>query len=588
MTTNMTTTNMTTTTNPRYNTTLAYSRGPINSVVDPMLRDYAGFSDDELLTELDMVDIKVEADLSTASFREFVKQAWKVIEPGRELVWNWHIDYVCEYLEAFHKRKRLSDKRILNRMILNIPVRSMKSLLVSVFYIPWVWTEDPSHQFLTLSHNDKLAQRDAVKSRVIINSEWYQRRWGKRFRIRADQNEKSRYETNKNGHRIAMGMKSRGTGENADTIIIDDPHDASQAQSEADRSAVLEAYDNKFSTRLNDPIKGGVCLIMQRLHELDLTGHLLKFQRAYDPDRDNIDMDDIDEPWEHLCLEMTYGGKPRYLSSLGLDEPRKEEGELLWPARFPRTVVERITKRLGSYGSSGQLQQKPTPASGGILKKAWWRMWPSDRPFPTCVYLIQSYDTAFTKEDHQINASSSSSVSSYSARSTWGVFYNELRGRYCILLVEAWRDKCEYPTLRKEAKTAYQEQDPDMVLIEDKASGSSLIPDLRRAGVPVVTATPGRSKRARGEDKIFRTYSVQSILESGLVYYPNRIWAEEFVEDVGMFPNGASNDWTDTLTQAWERIRKMFLINHPDDVTDEEDMEEHEEKDASERSAVYG
>ena len=555
-----------------------------HTVIDPVRINYSGYDNNELKELMNLIDIKFEARVSSVSFKEFVRQAWNVIEPGREMFWNWHLSYICEYMEAFSKRKKLSDKRILNRLILNQPVRTMKSLIVSVFYIPWVWTWEPHHQFLTLSHSDKLASRDAVKSRVIINSEWYQLRWGKKFEIRSDQNEKARYENNKNGHRISMGMKSSATGENADTILIDDPHDASRAQSEADRGTVLENYDNKFSSRLNDPVKGGICLIMQRLNELDLTGHLIKHQKAYDPDRDNVDLDDMEEPWEHVVLEMTYEGKPRYRSSLGLDEPRTKVGELLWYERFPQKVVDRMAKRLGSYGASGQLQQNPVPSEGGILKKTWWRKWPTGKPFPACVFLMQSYDTAFTEKDHEVNASTSSSKIAYSARSTWGVFYNEMRGRYCIFLVEAWHAMVDYPTLRKEAKTAYKEQDPDMVLIEKKASGHSLIQDLRRADIPIVTASPGR-----GEDKISRAYSVQSVLESGLVYYPDRMWAEDFINEVGMFPAGASSDFVDTATQAWERIRKMYLINHPDDVTDEEDMDEHEESEADpQQEAAYG
>lgn len=529
-----------------------------------------------------------EAEKLSNSFEAFVRAAWDQVEPGRELKWNWHTTYMCLELEALAHRQELPllDRegvpRILNRLIMNVPVRTMKSLLVSVFYLPWVWTWAPGHQFMTLSHSDKLAHRDAVKSRVIVQSEWYQRRWGKTVAIRDDQNEKSYYENTANGHRISMGMKSAATGHNADTILIDDPHDAKKAESDADRTTVLDNYDAKFSSRLNDPTTGAICLVMQRLNALDLTGHLLREQSEYradeDPDGRLDRLEQLEEYWEHLCLEMEFGGTPRYKSSLGLDDPRKDKGELLWPDRFPKPVVARMVKRLGTYGASGQLQQRPSPEAGGILKKYWWRKWPQAKPFPACVHVLQSYDTAYTEKEHNDNAASASASVSYSARTTWGVFYSEERGRYCILLIEAWRDMVDYPVLRREAQKAYGDQEPDAVLIEKKASGQSLIQDLRRGNIPVVTTTPTTDKTARA-------YSVQPVLESGLVYYPDRRWAEDVVEDISMFPNGASADWTDTATQAWERIRRLFLVQHPDDVPEED---EYEEPKLRKQVAAYG
>lgn len=486
------------------------------------------------------------------SLREYIPEAWNVLEPGREFVSNWHIDIICEYLQA------ISDGQ-LHRLVINIPFRCMKSLLVSVFWPTYTWIEEPQHQFLTLSHAEKLAVRDALKSRRLMRSDWYQERWQSSFEFTGDQNEKSRYENDKNGHRIALGIKAGVTGEGGDTVIIDDPHDADKAQSDVERENVLDSFDHKIISRLNNQVTGNIVLIMQRLHQKDLAGHVLAEEV---------------ESWEHLCLPMEYEG-PRYHSVLGLDDPRTEIGEVLEPIRFPPEVIARLKRQLGSYGASGQLQQRPSPSEGGILKKTWWRKWPAGKPWPKCDYVLQSWDTAFSDADFKQNARS--------ARTTWGVFYDEIVGShereygartlgedgisgegFGIILLEAWADHVDYPQLRKEGLTSYRQWKPDAVLIEKKASGQSLLQDMRKAGIPCLAYNPDR-------DKVARAYSVQALLEGGLIFHPDRKWAEDVIEECGMFPNGEFADFVDTCTQAWIRLRNLHLIEHPDDGNDEDD-----------------
>lgn len=515
--------------------------------------------------------VEDEKQRLSESLREYTAAAWNVLEPGRKFISNWHIDYICEYLEAMTRGD-------ITRLVINIPFRCMKSLLVCVFWPTWTWTRTPQHQFLTLSHAEKLAVRDALKSRRLMRSPWYQERWHESFQFTGDQNEKSRYENDMNGHRIALGIKAGVTGEGGDTIIIDDPHDAEKAQSDVERENVLDSYDHKIVTRLNDQTTGNIILIMQRLHQKDLAGHIL-LEEAGD--------------WEHLCLPMEYEGPTRYVSVLGLDDPRTEIGELLEPTRFPRDAIRKLKRSLGTYGASGQLQQRPSPAEGGILKKTWWRKWPAGKPWPRCRYILQSWDTAYSKEDFDKN--------SRSARTTWGVFFDEIVGLaerdfgpesklgepllkgegFGIILLEAWADHAEYPQLRKEGLKSYKEWKPDAVIIEKKASGQSLIQDMRKAGIPVLSYQPDR-------DKVARAYSVQAMLEGGLIFVPDRKWVSEVIEECGMFPNGEYDDFVDTCTQAWIRLRSLHLVEHPDDDFYDEDDDEDDFKKGKIKEAAYG
>jgi predicted phage terminase large subunit-like protein len=474
----------------------------------------------------------------------FIWEAWPVLEPGRKLKWNWHIDAICAYLEAFERRE-------FNRLIISVPPRCMKSLCVSVFYPAWKWARTPAHQFLSLSHNQDLALRDAVKTRLLVESEWYQNLWGDKVQISKDQNEKKYYSNTANGHRNAQGIGAGLTGKGGDDILIDDAHDAEKAQSDVERQNTLDAYDHKVVTRLNDQVTGGICIIQQRLHEQDLVGHVKKKEK---------------QEWVELVIPMEYDGE-RYRSRVGEqhNDPRTELGQLLWEERFPRGPVEALKEDLGEYGTAGQFQQRPTPAGGGILKKHWWREWPEDQPLPVCDHIFESWDTAYSEEGLEDN--------SYSARIEWGVFWHEPLQRYCLLMLDAWDGRVDYPDLREQAQRVEKERKPDRHLIEKKASGQSLIQDLRRAGVPVYRYNPDR-------DKVARAYAVQAMLQSGQVWYIKRKWALRVIDMVAAFPNGAppSKDYTDVFTQALLYLRNGWWVEHPDDPEDEEPPRDNERR----------
>tara|TARA_R110000772_G_scaffold42363_4_gene98429 strand:+ start:2532 stop:3809 length:1278 start_codon:yes stop_codon:yes gene_type:complete len=425
----------------------------------------------------------------------------------------------------------------------------MKSISVAVALPAWTWTIQPEKRFLFASYASSLSVRDSVKCRRLISSPWYQHHFGDKFVLTGDQNQKQRFENDKTGMRIATSVDGALTGEGGDIIVIDDPHNVREAESSAVREGVLEWWDQAMQTRLNDPKTGAFVIIMQRVHENDLTGHILANEH---------------DDWDHLCLPARYevGHPSETKSSLNFTDPRTKEGELLWEERIDETTLTKLERSLGTYAAAGQLQQRPMPKGGGILRAEWWVPWESD-DLPEIEYVIQSYDTAFSTKEK----------SSYSARTTWGVFRKN--GQINVIVIEMWYDRVPYPELRTLAQEAYDEWQPDAVLIEKKASGQSLLQDLRMAGVPVLEYNPDRDKEARA-------HASSALLEDGRIYFPaNKKWAKDLIDICAAFPAGDNDDIVDTCTQAWLRLRKGWFISHSTDYEDDEPTE-------TKRITLYG
>jgi len=362
-------------------------------------------------------------------------------------------------------------------------------------------------------------------------------------------NQKSRFENSENGIRLSTSVAGSLTGEGGDCIILDDVNNVVEADSQKVRQGVIDWWDQAMQSRLNDPKTGAFIVIQQRVNEQDLTGHILA--------------NELGNEWDHLVLPARYevGHPTPVRSSLGFTDPRTEEGELLWPERFGEKELSTLERGLGSYAAAGQLQQRPSPKGGGILKASWWVPWERE-DLPEVSYVIQSWDTAFeTKES-----------SSYSARTTWGVFKHQ--GYDCLIVLDMWYDKVNYPELRKLAQEAHDDWEPDAVLIEKKASGASLIADLRMAGVPVLAYSPDR-------DKVARAHASSALLEDGRIYYPKRKWAEDLISICASFPAAKNDDVVDTCTQAWLRLRKGWFLGH----TEDPDEEDHQEP---QRITLYG
>ncbi|MDQ3562735.1 MAG: hypothetical protein M3436_00880 [Pseudomonadota bacterium] len=320
---------------------------------------------------------------------------------------------------------------------------------------------------------------------------------------------------------------------------------ANDEHSKAMREQAIQ-HLRAMATRAVDPADYHQVLIMQRLHEEDPAGWLLKEQ----PGR-----------WEQLRMPAKYEG-PERPTSIGWTDPRTQEGEALWPSRYPTKSINEIAGDLGEWRAAGQLQQHPQPAGGGILRSRWWMEWPKDKALPVCDHIFTSWDTAYSEEDLKDNACS--------AMLELGIWWNEYlrngRGGHCAILLSAWDGRVDYPDLKAKALAIDHERAPDRHLIEKKASGQSLIQDMRRAGISVYRYSPDR-------DKIARAYAVQSLLKAGMVWYPEgKLWATKVIAAVSSFPFGLppSSDYADCLTQGLLYLRNSWWIDHPDEKEDEE------------------
>lgn len=471
---------------------------------------------------------------ASRSLDDFTKAAWHVIEPGTPYVDGWHLTAISEHLEAINKGH-------IRNLLINIPPRHMKSIQVAVMWPVFTWINRPDFRWLFASYAGSLSVRDSLKCRRLIESPWFQDLWGDRFQLTGDQNAKTFFENDHSGYRFATSVGASTTGHGGDCIVVDDPHNALEANSDAMRESTLEWWDQAMSTRLNNPKTGAKVVVMQRLHEKDLSGHIL-----------------AQGGWDHLCLPAEFErGRKLSTTKLGFKDPRTEEGELLWSNRFGPEEIDQLKIQLGEYGTSGQLQQRPSPAEGGMIKRSWFQLLEANKPLPKLLFVLQSYDTAFTERTHN----------DPTAQTTWGVFNTE-KGK-AVVLLDAWKDHMAYPDLRKkmyeEYKSAYGDSDKkvDSVLIEEKGSGISLIQDLRRSGVPIHTYNPGRA------DKITRLNAIAPLIESGMVYLPeskknpgqNPAWVNPLMHELLAFPNAEHDDMVDSMTQALIYLRDAGFLN---------------------------
>jgi predicted phage terminase large subunit-like protein len=482
------------------------------------------------VTLLEKVKAEKARRAASASLYEFVKQSWHVVEPGIQFMESWHIEEICEHLEAVSAGE-------IHRLLINIPPRHSKSTIVSVMWPSWEWITDPAQKFLCASYSGTLSTRDNLKTRRLLQSPWYQERWGHMFKFAGDQNAKQRFENDKTGYRLATSVGGTATGEGGSRLILDDPHGAQAAQSEAMRESDLEWFDMVWSTRLNNPKTDAMVTVMQRLHERDISGHILN---------------DI-KGWEHICIPAEWDGKHRK-TILGAYDPRKVKGELICPDRFGDKEITMLKQLLGEYGTAGQLQQDPAPVSGGILKTKHFGLWSADDGLPPFEYILQSYDCAFTEK----------TTGDPTACTVWAMFTHN--GERNAMLIDAWDEHLSYPDLRAKAikdwTTEYggmskesphsRARRPDRILVEAKASGQSLLQDLRLAKVPAVGYNPGKA------DKISRAHQAAPTLELGLLWIPeskkNRgqpvSWAAAFLKQLAKFPVAEHDDYVDTFTQA--------------------------------------
>lgn len=449
-----------------------------------------------------------------------MRQSWHIVEPGAPLVWNWHIDAVCQHLQA------VTDGRI-KRLIINIPPGHMKSLLVSVFWPAWEWIDQPHLRTLFSSYAMDLAIRDSMRCRDLVQSDWYIRsfdwRWrvkDSHWRLRDDQNAKSYFENDQKGFRFSMSVGGRATGFRGNKIVVDDPLNAKEMHSSAARKECLFWWDKVMPTRLNDPRTGAKVIIMQRLHEEDLTGHLLR-RGGY----------------EHLCLPTEFDPARASSTCIGWSDPRTVPGELLFPEMFNRVVVEGLKVDLGSDGYAGQHGQLPSPAEGGLFKRDWWRYYKvAPAEFDE---MLQSWDMTFKDTDG----------SDFVVGQVWG------RKGASKYLLDQVRDRMGF-SATCQAVVNLSAKWPNAVakLIEDKANGPAVIDALSKKVSGLIAVEPQGGKLARA-------YAAQPEAEAGNVYLPDPSiapWINDWVEEFAAFPNGLNDDQVDGYSQMsarWTAIR---------------------------------
>lgn len=463
------------------------------------------------LTEGDL--LAVERELCRRSFAAFIQRAWPHIIPD-PYIHNWHVDAIAEHYEALARRE-------LTRLLINVPPGTSKSTITGVMYPAWLWGPfgQPQHKFIGAAHEQGLAVRDSRLMRNLVLSEWYQRLWP--IALQGDQNEKLYFENEHQGFRQACAVASM-TGRRGHTVAWDDPLSPEKAHSKPARDTAIRVLSETLPTRLNDPKTSAIVVVMQRLHESDPSGHILANDLGY----------------EHLCLPMEFEPNRRCVTSLGWRDPRTEEGELLFPARFPPEVVERDKAAMGSYATAGQFQQRPAPAGGGIFRAEWWQFWSA---LPRITRRVIYADTA----------QKTAEKNDYSVFQCWGAGAD---GR--IYLLDQLRGKWEAPELLVRARAFWNKHRALQGLgllrtmkIEDKASGTGLIQQLRKAPAIPVTPIP------RERDKVSRAYDCAPSIEAGLVVLPEEApWLSDFLAEAAAFDKGDHDDQLDPMMDAVEDL----------------------------------
>jgi predicted phage terminase large subunit-like protein len=465
---------------------------------------------------------EIEYELASRKLSFFVQKAWKVLEPGKPLLWNWHLDLICEELEKLYFDHLAGIPR---RLIINIPPRNLKSTIVTVCFPAWVWLQrtqvgdreiiGAAKRFVTTSYSQSLSTKHSVDRRTLINSKWYQYGYGDRFRLTADQDMKMEYSNNKRGHCIATSMSGTATGKGGDILIVDDPHDTTIAESDAKRKTTLEDFDQKFTTRLDDKNAGAIIIVMQRLHEKDLTGHCLA-QGGYD-----LLCLPAEAP-EATILEFPRSGK----------RVVRNPGDILHPEREGPNVLALMKRALGS-GYAGQYDQRPTSKAGGIIKREYIQFY---KVLPDRIHeLIQSWDFSFkdTKTSDKVSGQ------------VWA------RAGASFFLVDRVNDRMGFAaTILAIKALTFKHPKAHLKLYEDKANGPAIADTLKTKCPGLVPVEPMGSKEAR-------LSATEPYWAAGNVYLPDPSiapWVNDFIEELVNFPNAANDDDVDACSQALNRL----------------------------------
>lgn len=524
-----------------------------------------------------------EKERCEESLYRFLQGAWSSIDPS-PFVGCWAIEAMCDHLEAVVMGH-------IKNLLINVPPRCAKTSLCSIAFPAWVWARrktsylsGPQVRFLCASYDHRLSLDSSNKSRRLIFSPWYQTHWPQRIILQPDQNTKTQYDNTHGGSRIATSVGGSLLGLGGDILIGDDLNKvANQAgemsETDAERLSVAAFWSEFSSTRKNDPKRSALVVLQQRVHQEDVSGIILKAKEKGEED------------WVHLCIPMRFDTArtyvtvklPQYDSDEPYDDPREEEGELMWPERFGDAEVSKLERSLGPYMASGRLQQLPVPKGGGIIKRAWWRLWGPEeaakynlewsgahREFPHFDLVVGSLDTAYGEKEEN----------DYNALTIWGFWTDKNKNRR-VMLMYGWRKRLPLhgevvSALPGENKAVFEKRKQDSwgliewiadtckryrvrrLLIEDKTRGKDVQNEIQRLYArenwgPELVPVAG--------DKVARTHAVVPLFTDGCVYAPDTRWAEMILTECELFPKDVHDDLHDTVTQLllWARNNELLL-----------------------------
>jgi predicted phage terminase large subunit-like protein len=453
---------------------------------------------------------------SKAKFLDFARYAWP------EAIFSAHHSKMADAFDRIISGD-------LKRLIVNMPPRHSKSEFGSYLLPAYAMGRKPDLKIIQATHTGELAVRFGRKVRNLMDTQNYKDLF-EGVELQADSKAAGRWETSKGGEYFAVGVGGAMTGRGADLLIIDDPHSEQDAMSSLALDNAWEWYSSGPRSRLQPG--GAVVVIMTRWGTKDLSARLIKSQNSFGSDK-----------WEVIEFPAIF------------DEGTPKERPL-WPSFWKLEELQAVRAQLGVQKWNAMYQQRPTSDEGAILKREWWRIWKRDS-LPSVEYIIQSYDTAYSKKE----------TADYSVITTWGVFYPTEDAGPNLILMDMRKGRWDFPDLKRIAKDLYTYWQPDNVLIEAKATGTTLQQELRRMGIPVTMYSPGG--RRAGHDKVSRANAVAPMFESGMIWAPEDHWAQEVIEECASFPNGDNDDIVDSTTQALMRFRAGNFISLQSDEEDE-------------------
>lgn len=507
--------------------------------------------------EIDIIDdllLEEEKSLLELSLFDFMTSSWRWVDPAK-FSSNWHHQYICEHLEALVRRE-------IRVLVVNIPPRSTKSIACSVLFPAWVWAHPPQEgtwlgpqtSWIFASYAQSLTLFHSTMCRSLLLSKWYQRRWGETVTLRHDQAAKSEYALENGGMRLSLSVGSQITGRGYDIMGIDDPHNATEAESDDVRQGVINWYRQAVSTRANDPATSCQFLVMQRLHEADLCGYFMNQEEFVDA---------------HLCFPMEYEKSHPFksYSFLKVKDPRKKTGDLLWPSRVDAKELRRMKQNLGSYNSAGQLQQRPAPEGGGMIKPDHIHLLDEIPEDWEIEHAVRGWDFAATKEAER---------KKQDVPYTVGVKMIKFVGNPIYYIVHVKRKREGPEGVKKIFKATVEADGPDVLqdIPQDPGqAGVYQVSDLRKA----VRGYPIKTSPEKG-DKVLRAMPFAADVEDGLIGAVRDAWWQDYYDELELFDAGKYKDQVDATSRTYRRLSILCGKTRMDEVAPHHESRAEEKK----------